>query len=99
LATIVYDSSESFLAADVQDKTDCLILDVRLPGKSGLELQTELIEAKKTCPIVFISSFQDESIRTRAIENGAIDFLGKPLNIDRLLELVEAAISDSNSTA
>lgn len=87
------------LAADVLDKTDCLVLDVQLPGKSRLELQAESIKAKKTCPTVFISSFQDESIRTRAIENGAIDFLGRPLNIDRRLELVDAAISDSNSTA
>ena len=93
----VHDSSESFLAADVLDKTDCLILDVQLPGKSGLELQADLIKARKICPIVFISSFQDDSIRTRAIENGAIDFLGKPLDIDRLLELVEAAISDSTA--
>ena len=93
----VYDSSESFLAADVLDKTDCLILDVQLPGKSGLELQAELIKSKQTCPIVFITSFQDEPLRARAIENGAIDFLGKPLNIDRLLELVDAAISDSTA--
>ncbi len=87
------------LAAEVLDKTDCLVLDVQLPGKSRLELQAESIKAKKTCPTVFISSFQDESIRTRAIENGANDFLGKPLNIDRLLEIVDAAISNSNSNS
>ena len=90
----VYDSSESFLDADAVEVTDCLVLDVNLPGKSGLELQSELIAAEKTCPVLFISSFKDESIRTRALEQGAIDFLGKPLDIDLLLSLVEAAISN-----
>ena len=88
----LYDSSESFLDADVADKTDCLILDVHLPGMSGLELQAELVSADKHCPIVFITAFEDDRARREALEDGAIDFLGKPLDTDHLLQLIEQAL-------
>ena len=88
----LYDSSEAFLNANVADITDCLILDVQLPGKSGLELQSELIAGDKHCPIVFITAFDDDSNRSKALDGGAIDFLGKPLDIDRLLEVIEQAL-------
>ena len=88
----LYDSSESFLNAKVVDRTGCLILDVHLPGKSGLELQTELMAAGKHCPIVFITAVKDELARVRAMQEGAIDYFGKPLDIDRLLEVIEQAL-------
>jgi FixJ family two-component response regulator len=88
----LYGSSESFLNANVVDRTGCLILDVHLPGKSGLELQAELLAANKDCPIVFITAFEDERARSKALDDGALDFLGKPLNVDRLLELIEQAV-------
>jgi FixJ family two-component response regulator len=90
----LYDSSESFLNANAADKTDCLILDVNLPGKSGLELQAELIVADNHCPIVFITAFDDDHARTKALEDGAIDFLGKPLDVDQLLKIIERALSE-----
>ena len=90
----LYDSSESFLNANVVDKTDCLILDVHLPGKSGLELQTELVSGDEHCPIVFITAFDDDDrARRKAFEDGALDFLGKPLDVDHLLQVIERALS------
>jgi FixJ family two-component response regulator len=85
----LYDSSESFLDANAVDRADFLILDVHLPGMSGLELQAELIATQKHCPILFITAFDEDRARKKAIENGAIDFLGKPLDVNRVLELIE----------
>jgi FixJ family two-component response regulator len=90
----LFDSSESFLEADVSDTTNCLILDVHLPGKSGLELQSELVANDKHCPIIFITAYDDESGRVKALADGAIDFLGKPLDVDRLLEVIEDALAE-----
>ena len=92
----LFNSSESFLEANVADSTDFLILDVHLPGKSGLELQAELLDARKPCPILFITAFDDDIAHGKAIENGAIDFLGKPLDVDRILELIEKALSEDS---
>ncbi len=92
----LFNSSESFLEANVADSTDFLILDVHLPGKSGLELQAELLDADKPCPILFITAFDDDIARENAIDKGAIDFLGKPLDVDRVLELIEEALSDAS---
>ena len=94
----LYDSSESFLNANAVDRTSCLILDIHLPGKSGLELQAELIAIGKRCPIVFITAVEDELARVKAMQQGAIDFLGKPLDVDRLLEVIEQALRSSSST-
>lgn len=88
-----YDSSEAFLNAKAADNTDCLILDVHLPGKNGLELQTELASADKGCPIVFITAYEDEHARRKALEDGAIDFLGKPLDVEHLLGIIEQTLS------
>ena len=88
------ESSESFLKAGVVDETDCLILDVHLPGKSGLELQAELASFDKHCPIVFITAYEDQRARRKAIEDGAIDFLGKPVDVDHLLKLIEQALGE-----
>ena len=74
-------------------ETDCLILDVHLPGKSGLQLQQELITSNKRCPIVFISAFSDEQARTQALESGAIDFLGKPLDFEHLLTTINQILA------
>jgi len=89
----LYDSGESFSDAEINAETDFLILDVNLPGKSGLELQAELAAAGTHCPILFITAYEDESARRRAIEGGAIDFLGKPLDVDRLLDLIGEVLS------
>ena len=71
----LFDSSESFLDVGAVDRTDCLILDVHLPGKSGLELQAELAATNKDCPIVFITAHEDEHARRQvaALADLAID--------------------------
>ena len=92
----LYDSSESFLDADIANETDFLILDVHLQGKSGLELQAELNADDMHCPILFITAFEEEIARETAIESGAIDFLGKPLDVNLVLELIEEALSEDS---
>ncbi len=87
-----YESAEQFLAADPATDSECLILDVHLPGVSGLDLQTQLSEADRKCPIVFITAFDDKMARSQALANGAIDFLYKPLDSERLLEVINAVV-------
>ena len=89
--SIAYESAEEFLAAPTGAESDCLILDVHLPGMSGLALQADLTQTGSKCPIVFISAFSDEDVRSQAIEAGATDFLPKPLDSDRLLRAIQRA--------
>ena len=91
----VYESAEAFLATEVADDPDLLVLDVHLPGRSGLQLQLELQNSNKRLPVIFITAFDDEQTRTKAIERGAIAFLGKPLDSERLLDLVRRTLDDN----
>ena len=90
----LFDSSESFLDSSAADSTDFLILDVNLPGRSGLELQSELSAVQPVCPILFITAFDNDGARQQAIERGAIEFLSKPLDVEQILVLIEQALSD-----
>mgnify|MGYP001826511776 CR=1 FL=1 len=87
-----YESADAFLEADVLDETECLVLDVHLPGMSGLALQEELVRIGAACPIVFITAFDEERPRSKAMAAGAIEFLHKPLEIDRLIGAISKAI-------
>jgi FixJ family two-component response regulator len=89
---VAFGSAEEFLAADVLAQTRCLILDVHLPGKSGLELQAELASSAANCPIVFITAFDDERARAQALDTGAVQFLNKPLDSKILIEAIDAAL-------
>ena len=86
-----YASAEDFLDSSAPEGSDCLILDVHLPGMSGLELQAELSRSHHRCPIVFISAFSDENARDEAVRNGAIEFLPKPLDSEVLLNIIGQA--------
>ncbi|MGE3778243.1 MAG: response regulator transcription factor [Pirellulaceae bacterium] len=88
----VYDSAETFADAQAAETSDCVILDVHLPGKSGLELQAELVASCAGCPIIFITAFDDESARSLALQAGAFAFLRKPLDTERLLDVIQAAL-------
>ncbi len=88
----VFATAEEFLADGVRQQSACLILDVRLPGMSGLELQTRLAASGQRIPIVFITGHEDEPVRRQAIEAGAIAFLCKPFDEQSLLEAVDKAI-------
>jgi len=87
-----FSSAEEFVNSNHLHDTDCLILDVRMPGMSGLDLQHHLVEAKSQVPIVFITSHGDDDARARALEAGAVAFLYKPCREETLLEAIESAL-------
>src|SRR5262245_3686016 len=91
-AVRTFASAEAFLASNSTDETDCLILDVGLPGMSGPELQEELVRRGKPIPIVFITAQGDKSLRPRLLALGAVACLFKPFSDDTLLAAVEQAI-------
>ncbi len=88
-----YESAEAFLNSSNSDRTNCLILDLHLPGRSGLELQNDLSVANWRVPIVFMTADEDEQVRATALAAGAVDFLRKPLDCDRLLDVIHSALA------
>jgi FixJ family two-component response regulator len=90
-----FTSAQEFLQADRSYFPGCLILDVRLPGLDGLELQKVLAERGPAPPIVFITGHGDIPMSVRAMKAGAIDFLSKPFSEEALLKAVEQAIEKS----
>jgi FixJ family two-component response regulator len=91
-STHAFASAQEFLLSARLHETSCLIADVEMPGMSGLELQEYLIANGHNTPMIFITAFPEERIRTRAMEAGAIDFLSKPFDEPRLLDSVERAL-------
>jgi FixJ family two-component response regulator len=86
-----FPSAQSFLASPDLG-TACLILDVRMPGMSGIELQEQLGSSPARVPIIFVTSHVDEDVRARALDAGAVAFLYKPFHDDELLEAVDSAL-------
>jgi FixJ family two-component response regulator len=84
-------SAEEFLSSDCIGRSGCLILDVAMPGMSGLELQRELALRGRDIPIVFITANEDESVRARVLSRGAVDCLFKPFSEAVLLAALKAA--------
>jgi FixJ family two-component response regulator len=89
-------SAEDFLDSPQLGSTICLILDVRLPGMSGIELQRRLLDANSSVPIIFVTAHADASVRDLVMKAGAAGFLNKPVRRDALLKEINAAI-DKNS--
>ena len=87
-----FSSVSDFLKADPLDGPTCLVLDVRLPGRSGLELQRELAAASRDIPIIFITAHGDEGMRTHALRAGAVEFFAKPFDDQVLVETVRAVL-------
>jgi FixJ family two-component response regulator len=87
-----FTSAEDFLQADRVEDAACLILDVRLPGMSGLELQRALTAGHKPVPIIFVSACSDSEILLLALKAGAVAFLTKPFMDDVLLSTIHAAV-------
>jgi FixJ family two-component response regulator len=92
LAVESFGSAQEFLAGKRLDAPGCIVLDVRLPGASGLEFQRVLTESSIHLPIIFISGHGDIPMSVRAIKSGAIEFLTKPLKEQELLDAVQAGI-------
>jgi FixJ family two-component response regulator len=87
-----YSSAEEFLGSPKLNAADCLVLDVRLDGMSGPDLQRELKTGGHSIPIVFVTAHETEALRERMLADGAIDCLLKPFNDDTLLDAVEVAL-------
>ncbi len=87
-----YSSAEEFLGSPKLNAADCLVLDVRLDGMSGPDLQRELKVSGHSIPIVFVTAHETEALRARMLADGAIDCLLKPFNDDTLLNAVEIAL-------
>src|ERR1700704_1458305 len=85
----LFGSVSEFLGADLPEGPTCLVLDVRLPGQSGLELQRELAGAKRQLPIIFITGHGDIPMSVQAMKGGAIEFLTKPFREQDLLEAIQ----------
>jgi FixJ family two-component response regulator len=92
---VVYASAEDFLRSSHLQVTACLIVDVRMPGMSGLELQQQLATANYSMPIIFITAHGDADTRARALRAGAVAFLDKPFSDEILLGAVQAALPSS----
>lgn len=87
-----FGTAEQFLSEKRRDAPSCLVLDVRLPGVSGLDLQRQLVEANIQIPIIFITGHGDIQMSVRAMKAGAVEFLPKPFRDQDLLDAVQQAI-------
>jgi FixJ family two-component response regulator len=90
-----FPSAEAFLSSNQACDTSCLILDVRMPGMNGLDLQRQMVGANWRIPIIFITSHADDGARARALEAGAVAFLYKPFREEELLNAIDAALKHS----
>ena len=92
LAARCFGSAEEFLESDLHRKAACLIVDIRMPKMSGLELQAKLKEEECNVPIIFITAHGDARMRIQAMRRGAVEFLAKPFDYQLLLKRVRAAL-------
>ena len=87
-----FSSAESFLESADRQRTNCLVLDIRLPGMSGIELQQRLRDANFGMPIIFVTAHGDASVRDIVMRAGAAGFLTKPVRSETLLASIRAAM-------
>ena len=88
----LFGSAQEFLASKLPNVPSCLVLDIRLPGISGLGLQRQLVEANVQIPIIFITSHGDVPMTVRAMKAGAVEFLTKPFHDQDLLDAIHLAL-------
>jgi FixJ family two-component response regulator len=93
--TEAFASAEEFLNSPLLAKTRCLLLDIEMPGISGLELQHHLAAKGHRIPIIFITAHDNRAIRNEAMRTGAVDFLPKPFSEERLLLAIHNALKQS----
>ena len=97
LAVKTFTSSEDFLNHGSKDVPCCIVLDIRMPGTSGLELQEKLVKSGSTIPIIFISVREDIQAREQGLRAGAIAFLQKPFEDQKLLDAVYSTLKESQN--
>jgi two-component system, LuxR family, response regulator FixJ len=83
-----FGSAKAFLESDLRSRVACLIVDIRMPKMSGLELQTRLKKEECNIPIIFITAYDDAEIRAQAMKEGAVEFLAKPFDHQLLLKML-----------
>lgn len=96
-AVQAFSSAEAFLASGVVGETNCLILDIAMPGMSGPDLQQELARRRQGVPIVFITANGDTTVRSRVLAQGAVACLFKPFSDTALLDAVNVALDKRQS--
>ena len=92
-AVSTFASAEEFVNSDQLGNTDCLILDVCMPGMSGIELQRRLVAGHYEVPVIFITAHEDEGMRAKALRDGAEAVLIKPFGEEALLDAIYSALS------
>jgi FixJ family two-component response regulator len=92
-AARAFSSAKEFLASDCVDQTQCLVLDIAMPGMSGPDLQQELKLRRQEIPIVFITANRDENLRARTLEQGAVECLFKPFSDAVLFKALQDALT------
>jgi FixJ family two-component response regulator len=95
----LYGRAEDFLAADISEAPGCVIVDVRMPGPSGLELQAMLADRNERLPVILMSGHGDIRMTVQAMKAGAVDFIEKPFRDQEMLEVVAGAIRAWKPTA
>lgn len=94
-----YESADQFLQSDSVGGASCLILDVQMPGKSGIELHNQLMSSGHRIPTIFVTAFPDMRVRERALRAGAVCFLSKPFGRDDLLGCIRTALEKGETTS
>jgi FixJ family two-component response regulator len=98
LDAYTFASAEAFLQSPHLDHTSCVITDLQMPGLNGVDLQKSLLAQGRRIPIIFVTAFPEERMRARAIEAGALGFLGKPFDSSKLVELIDKALEVGRET-
>jgi FixJ family two-component response regulator len=93
-ATATFASAEEFLQSGRVIDSSCVISDMKMPGMSGIELQSHLTANGHCVPIIFVTAFPEERMRKRAMEAGALCFLSKPFSEERLIECLDRALTE-----
>jgi FixJ family two-component response regulator len=89
-------SAEEFLLSEEVERTRCLIADVRMPGLSGIDLQSRLVAQGACVPTIFITAFPEERTRLSALKAGAVGYLGKPFSEESLVKCLNTALGSSD---
>lgn len=97
LAVQAYENADAFLASWTVERPGCLVLDVRMPGMSGLELQDALGRRGSSLPVIIVTGHADVPMAVRALKAGAVDFIEKPFNDQVLLDRIQDAVKRSQS--
>jgi FixJ family two-component response regulator len=92
-AVRAFASAEEYSSSNQPGNTDCLLLDVRMPGRSGIELQRELVAGHSNIPVIIITAYEDESVRAQAMSYHARDILIKPFSEEALLNAISKALT------